>query len=251
MMIENPSRIKCIVAYDGTEFQGWQVQPGARTIQSEVEKALAILEPEARPRIQGSGRTDAGVHAVGQVFHADVLREFSTGKWRDALNGLLPEDIRILAVEKVDENFHSRFSARRKEYRYFIHTGPVCPPTLRWTRHVIRRPLEVTLMKEAAEYLVGTHDFRSFSAIRVDAEEDTVRTLRRLDLMEQDSEIIIRAEAEGFLYKMVRQLVGALIRVGRQEMTLAELVDLRDNPRISHDAPSAPAKGLFLWRVEY
>lgn len=243
-------RIACLTAYDGTEFQGWQVQPGARTVQSELEAALARLEPEF-PRIQGSGRTDAGVHALGQVFHVDVSRDYSPEKWREAFNGLLPEDIRILSVQPVEESFHARFSAVGKEYRYFLHTGPVYPPTLRHVRHSIRHPLDLEKMHQAAQELTGTHDFRSFSAVRVEADEDTVRTLRRLELFSEGEEMVITAEAEGFLYKMVRQLVGALLRVGKGEMSLEDLRRLRDEPRISHDAPSAPAKGLFLWRVAY
>jgi tRNA pseudouridine38-40 synthase len=239
------------VSYDGTAFQGWQVQPGARTVQSELESALAVLEPDASPRITGSGRTDAGVHARAQVFHVDLQREFSPEKWRNALNGLLPEDIRIHAAQPVSTDFHARFSATGKQYRYFLHTGSSCPPYLRFIRHSVRRPLDLGLMQQALCELSGTHDFRSFSAIRVHAEENTVRTVRRFEMESTGEEVVILVEAEGFLYKMVRQLTGALLRVGLGEMTLQELISLRDEPRISHEAPSAPAKGLFLWEVFY
>lgn len=244
-------RLKFTVSYDGSDFQGWQVQPNARTVQSEIESALAVLEPERSPRISGSGRTDAGVHARAQVFHADLERSFSPEKWRNALNGLLPEDIRIMSAEEMDGEFHARFSATGKQYRYFLHTGPRCPPYLRSIRHTLRRPLDPDLFREAADLLTGTHDYRSFSAIRVDADENTVRTVRRLEVVTHEAELEIIVEAEGFLYKMVRQLVGAMLRVGLGEMTLNELIDLRDTPRVSHDAPSAPAKGLFLWDVFY
>ena len=247
----NHQRLKVTVSYDGTEFQGWQVQPNARTVQEEIETAVAKLEPSPGSRISGSGRTDAGVHAKAQVFHVDITREFSEEKWRDAFNGLFPEDIRAMEVEKVSEDFHARFSATGKQYRYFIHTAPSCPPYLRQLRHHVRRPLHLQHMKEAAALLTGTHDYRSFSAIRIAADENTVRTVRRLEIIEHDSELEIIAEAEGFLYKMVRQLVGAMIRVGLGKMSLAELTDLLENPQVSQDAPSAPSRGLFLWEVFY
>jgi tRNA pseudouridine38-40 synthase len=247
----NLQRCKVTVSYDGTDFQGWQIQPNARTVQAELESAFAVLEPERNPRITGSGRTDAGVHARAQVFHVDVTRPFEPDKWRDALNGLIPEDIRILSVENTTGDFHARFSATGKQYRYFIHLGSGCPPYQRHIRHSVRRLPKVALMKAAAQELVGEHDFRSFSAIRVDADENTVRTVRTLDILEHEGELEIVVEAGGFLYKMVRQLVGAMLRVGQGELSISELRDLLERPRVSHDAPSAPAKGLFLWEVFY
>lgn len=245
------SRLKCTVAYEGSEYQGWQVQPGCRTIQQVIEQGMEQIQGGVSARIHGSGRTDAGVHARGQVFHVDVERSYTTEKWREALNAVLPGDVRIQSVEIVDPEFHARFDAVSKEYRYFMWLGPVCPPELRRIRHHIRSPLNLGQMEEAAHLLQGKHDFRSFSAVRVDADEDTVRTIRKLELSQQGHELILTAEAPGFLYKMVRQLTGALLRVGRGELTLSEVKALRDHPRVSHDAPSAPALGLFLWQVGY
>ena len=245
------TRLKCTVAYEGSEFQGWQVQPGARTVQQVLEDAFATLQAGTSLRIHGSGRTDAGVHARGQVFHVDVERVYSLDKWREALNAVLPRDVQILEASEVGGDFHARFDARDKEYRYFLWTGPVCPPDLRRVRHHVRVPLNLEAMQQACALLRGEHDFRSFSAVRVDVEEDTVRDVQVLDLVSSGEELILTAKAPGFLYKMVRQLMGALLRVGKGELTLEDLQDLLDHPRVGHEAPSAPAQGLFLWQVRY
>ncbi|WFB34425.1 tRNA pseudouridine(38-40) synthase TruA [Kiritimatiellota bacterium B12222] len=244
-------RIAATVAYDGAAFKGWQVQPGERTVQGEIEKALAVLCPSECPRIQGSGRTDAGVHARGQVFHVNVVRDFSDHRWQQALNGLLPDDIRVLKVRTVPADFHSRFDALSKQYRYFVYAEKAVPPDLRFTRTHIRKPLDMEAMKLGASLLQGEHDFLSFSANRGTVEESTVRTLYKMELIQTGPEICMVAEANGFMYKMVRQLAGALLRVGLGEMTPKDLQAMLDVPERNHLAPTAPAQALFLWYVTY
>lgn len=245
------NRLACTVAYEGGGFEGWQVQPGKRTVQGEVEKALGVLCDEAPPRIHGSGRTDTGVHARGQVFHVDPLRSYPAEKWLTALNGVLPADIRVMKVREVNPDFHARFSALRKQYRYFVYNAPVMPPELRHVRCPVRQPLNRNAMREAAGLLQGEHDFLSFSASRGKPERTTVRTLYRMEIREEREELCMIAEADGFMYKMVRQLAGALIRVGLEELSPADIRKLLAQPERSHRAPTAPANALFLWNVDY
>jgi len=239
------------VAYDGTDFQGWQVQPDTRTVQSEIEKALAVLNGGKSPRIHGSGRTDTGVHARGQVFHFDPLRMMTPEKWKSALNGLLPEDIRILKVVEVSPDFHARFDAVKKQYRYFIYMEEVMPPELRKIRHHVRSLLDLEAMRKGAGVLQGAHDFRSFSANRGKPETSTLRNVMTLRLEGEAPELCLIAEADGFLYKMVRQLAGALLRIGLGELSLGELENLLRYPDRNHLAPTAPPQALFLWQVTY
>jgi tRNA pseudouridine38-40 synthase len=240
------------VAYDGTRYQGWQVQPDAPSVQEAIEAAFETLCGGIRPRIQGSGRTDTGVHARGQVFHVDPAREgYAPGKWVEALNGLLPEDVRILEVREVADSLHARYDAVKKEYRYFVSDTEVLPPDLRQYRLHVRRRLDREAMQAAAEVLTGTHDFTAFSANRGVEEEDAVRTLETLTICEDEHGFYIRAVANGFLYKMVRRLTGALLRIGSGEIGRGELQSLLDGPRRDHLIPTVAPQGLFLWNVTY
>lgn len=240
------------VAYDGTAFQGWQVQPGARTVQGEVEAALARLAHGAHTRVHASGRTDTGVHARGQVFHFDAPRgDFAAATWHRALNGNLPHDVRAMGVREVPGNFHARFSALQKEYRYFIHTGAVRPPDLRHTRLHEPRPLDLAAISEACERLRGKHDFTSFSAVRDPPDENGVRILHDLRACRDADGIYFLAAANGFLYKMVRQIAGTLLRVGRGELSVPDITRLLAEPSRTPATVTAPAHGLFLWHVTY
>jgi len=247
------SRMLLTIGYDGTRFQGWQVQPGALTVQSEIEAAIARLCPGGSPRVHASGRTDTGVHARGQRLHFDSPRpDFRPETWMRALNGMLPHDIRIYHAQSVPAHFHARFDALRKEYRYFIHRGRVLPPEFRLYRFREPRPLDLPLMRQACELLRGEHDFASFSALRGSGDEHTVRTLHELSLHEYDADTLcLHAVANGFLYKMVRQLAGTLLRVGLGKLDLSELRKLLENPFRGSETVSAPPQGLFLWRVTY
>ena len=239
------------IAYDGTEFAGWQTQPGERTIQDELEKALAVLFREPI-RVHSSGRTDRGVHARAQEAHFAATHPFvSVRKLRYALNAILPDTIRILRVAEMDEAFHARFSAVGKEYRYFIWNGEVMPPFLRHYRLHVRRPLDIDAMRRAADVLKGTHDFAAFTANPNREVETTVRTLRELAVVKKGHEVVIRAEADGFLYKMVRSLAGGLVRVGSGELTPEDIARILASCERTARIPSALPEGLFLWKVYY
>lgn len=243
-------RHRITVAYDGSAYAGWQVQPGHRTIQSEIEGALARLAG-APVKIHGSGRTDQGVHARGQVAHFDLPRAIPPANLKRALNGLLPADIRVLAAARARPDFHARRSAREKEYRYFIWNGEILPPWQRSYRAHIRRPLDVAAMRAAAECLVGRHDFASFTANSNREVESTVRRLTGLRVTRRGAEITVSARSDGFLYKMVRSLCGFLIRVGEGAVGPAEARAILASRTRTARVPTAPPQGLFLWRVTY
>ncbi|MBP7276345.1 MAG: tRNA pseudouridine(38-40) synthase TruA, partial [Kiritimatiellae bacterium] len=212
--------------------------------------ALEQLEG-VRPRVHSSGRTDTGVHAAGQCAHVDVTRDWEPRKLRLALNALLPEDIRILDVRRAASDFHARYDASGKEYRYFIWNGEVMPPHLRRYRTQERKPLDASAMRAAAQALVGRHDFAAFSANPNREIEGTVRHLRMLGVRKTGPEIVIRAQGDGFLYRMVRSLAGYLIRVGRGELGVESATEILRSKQRTARVPTAPPQGLFLWRVHY
>ena len=248
-----PQRYAMTVAYEGEAYRGWQVQPDAPSVQETLERAFARLCDSDRPRIQGSGRTDTGVHARGQVFHVDPARDnYDPDKWREALNGVLPPDIRILRVREVAETFHARYDAVGKEYRYFLYPGRVMLPDMRRHRVRIAPTVDLDAMRAGAARLRGRHDFTAFSASRGgDEEVDPVRDLSVLDLIPDSQGIFLRAVADGFLYKMVRRLAGALIRVGEGGLTPDDLAEFLRDPRREALVPTAPPRALFLWNVDY
>jgi tRNA pseudouridine38-40 synthase len=248
------SRWKCTAAYDGTGFTGWQSQVGGRAVQDVIERRLAeIFGREVR--VHGSGRTDAGVHARGQVFHFDADWPHGAAKLLAAFRVGLPPTIQVRTARRVTADFHARFSAKGKIYRYDIRHGsgdaggadpfefPFC-----WA---IPHTLDVPAMRTAAAQLVGRHDFRSFSALNGEEREDHVRTLRRLDVTSRGERIRIMAEADGFLYKMVRSLVGALVAVGQGKLTPDEIAAILSEQRRTHRVKTAPPQGLCLAKVFY
>lgn len=247
----NPHRFKAIVAYDGTNYAGWQIQPNQVTVQSEIERSIREITGES-PRVFCSGRTDTGVHGLGQVVHFDLLSRLPAKRLFLALNTKLPPDIRILKISRTKADFDARFSATGKEYRYFIYNGQQIPPHLRFYRAHVFRKLDVKAMREAAAMLEGTHDFAAFSANPGHEREGTVRTIYSLKVRRSGSgEIVIAARGNGFLYKMVRSLAGYLIRVGTGEIAATETRRIIDSKIRTAHVPTAPACGLFLWRVEY
>ncbi|MFH1968801.1 MAG: tRNA pseudouridine(38-40) synthase TruA, partial [Verrucomicrobiota bacterium] len=207
----HPQRYNLLITYDGTAYTGWQVQPNQHTVQSELEAALNRLAG-ASVKLHGSGRTDQGVHAAGQVAHCDLPFRLPAANLARALNALLPADIRILRVQPVGAAFHARRSAVRKEYRYLIWNGKVISPFLRLYRTHVRTPLDVRAMRQAAALLVGRHDFAAFTANPNRKVESTRRHVMKLTVSRKGPEIVIRAQSDGFLYKMVRSLAGFLIR---------------------------------------
>ncbi|MDR2982395.1 MAG: tRNA pseudouridine(38-40) synthase TruA [Puniceicoccales bacterium] len=249
---EGHTRFVCTVAYDGTDFFGWQSQAGGNTIQDKLEGRLA--EIFRKPvRIHGSGRTDSGVHAIGQVFHFDAVWSHGLATLRRALRTGLPQGILITSVKIGKPNFHARFSTCGKRYTYHVYTGFAPPMETRYAYSMGTRKLDVKAMKRTAKMLVGVHDFTAFSGRNRDSsdKENPVKDLRRLDVRQQGARIRITTEASGYLYKMVRRLAGGLIQVGLGKMTPEELIAYRDARITSATVPTAPARGLIMEKVFY
>ncbi len=246
-----PFRYRVTLAYDGTAYHGWQVQPRHRTIQGECERVLQELSGK-HTRVEASGRTDTGVHARGQVAHFDwVATPRSPAKLQLGLNALLPPDIRVLAVRRVPAHFHARFSATGKEYRYFIHNAEPILPDCRFYRLPVREPLDVAAMRAAATALEGHHDFAAFAANPNREIDGTCRTIHQFRITRQGPLIMLQVKGDGFLYRMVRSLTGFLIRVGHGELTPEHVPAILASGTRTARVPTAPPQGLFLWRVYY
>jgi tRNA pseudouridine38-40 synthase len=250
--VEKPAemRWRAVCQYVGTQLEGWQAQPSKRAVQDFLEKRLAQIFGR-QIRIHGSGRTDSGVHARGQVFHFDADWKHGPEKLERAIATGLPDAIQIRGLRRAQPDFHARFSATGKRYVYFLHRGRADPFDDPFCWSLGGRPLDVEAMRAAARLLVGRHDFRAFSAFNGEEREDTVKTLRRLDVLGRGQKLRIVAEADGFLYKMVRTLVGALVGVGLGKLKPEQVAALLDGRKRTHLVETAPAQGLFLWRVEY
>ncbi len=246
---ESLRRWKCVCAYDGTTFAGWQSQAGGTAIQDVIEARLAQIF-KAPLRIHGSGRTDSGVHARGQVFHFDAAWPHATEKLLAAFRVGLPAAIQIKSIRAVAADFHARFDAKGKRYDYQVHLGDADPFTRPycWTCF---RPLDVAAMSAAAAVLRGRHDFRAFTALNGPEREDTVRELRVLAVTRRGRRIHLRAEADGFLYKMVRSLAGVLVAVGEGKLTVADVKRILESCERTAAVQTAPAQGLFLTKVHY
>lgn len=242
-------RLKCIVAYDGTDYSGFQVQPDEMTIQGEIETAIQRVTGETI-QIVGSGRTDAGVHAQGQVFHFDTASSIPPEKWRFVLNNQLPDAIVIRSVAAAEPDFHARFDAKVKEYRYCIDNAHV--PDLfrhRYADH-IRYPLDLAAMQQASNFLIGEHDFTSFCSAKAFV-ENKVRTLYDVRVEREGNFIWVICRGNGFLYNMVRIIAGTLVQVGqgkRSPEDIKAILQARDRERAGK---TAPAKGLTMWQVGY
>lgn len=241
--------IKLTIAYDGTGYNGWQVQKSGRTIQEEIEKAT-LRAFGRKCRVHGAGRTDAGVHAKAQVAHIKIPQGIPTGKIPIALNSSLPEDIVIVSAEESKEDFHARFSAKRKHYRYSILTARKSDPFK--NRYFWRVPykLDVPLMRKEAASLVGSHDFKSFQASDK-KEVSSVRKIFYIKIKKKASEIIIDIEGNGFLYNMVRNITGTLVEIGRGYLPAASMRKILEAKDRKKAGPTAPAKGLTLIEVKY
>ena len=242
-------RWKCVCAYDGTGFAGWQSQVRADSVQDAIERRLAQIFGQP-VRIHGSGRTDSGVHARVQVFHFDAAWPHGPGKLLAAFRMGLPPAIQIRSARPVAADFHSRFQATGKLYEYRIQLGAAEPFDRLYCWQVFRA-LDVAAMQAAAAVLRGRHDFRAFTALNGTEREDTVRHLRRLEVRRRGRTLRIIAEADGFIYKMVRSLVGALVSVGEGKVTPAQMRAIlagRERPAV---VQTAPPQGLFLVKVSY
>ncbi len=243
-------RYRITVAYDGQAYAGWQVQPNHITVQQRLEDVLRSLCGDDI-KVHGSGRTDQGVHAEGQVAHFDLSKCWACWQLLNGLNAKLPHDIRVLKVARAKPDFHARRSAVKKEYRYFIWNSKVMNPTRRFYATHIRKPLDVKAMQAAANLLIGKHDFAAFTANPNRVVESTVREVYSLSVKRNGSLIVIRASSEGFLYKMVRSLTGLLLRVGEGAVPLDEVKEILASKVRTARVPTAPPEGLFLWRVWY
>ena len=245
---------KLLIQYEGTDFHGWQSQDGLRTVQGELTRALSLIDGR-EVVVHGSGRTDAGVHAEGQVASVEIQREISPTKLRNAINGNVGKDLRVLEAEVVSSEFHARYSALGKTYVYRIVNGPVMSPF--WARyaHHEARALNLAQMTTAAQLFLGKHDWTAFSAAQSDV-EDRVRTITALDIGERFDErshgtlIEIRVSADGFLRYMVRAIAGTLMTVGRGELdpsAVTQAIETGARPLI---AATAPACGLTLLQCD-
>ncbi len=246
---------KLLIQYDGTDFHGWQVQENQRTVQGELEQTLSLLE-DAKVHVVGSGRTDAGVHAEGQVASIRLNRAFTPDKLRLAINGNLCRDVRILMVEKASDDFHARFSVKVKTYVYRVVNAPVMSPFwLRYAHHE-SRPLDVVKMNDTARFFLGEHDWAAFSAARSDV-ENRVRTIKDFrvesfwDARANASIIEFRISANGFLRYMVRSIVGTMLEVGRGEKDSDTILTAIAHGDRNLAGNTAPANGLTLFKVCY
>lgn len=242
-------RIRTIIAYDGTDYVGWQTQPNGVAIQKVVEKA--ILEVTGEPTsLQGSGRTDSGVHARAQVAHFDTTARMAADKFAVALNTHLPADIRVLFSEEVDPEFHARFSAKEKQYRYFVQIGPHADVFARRYALHAYMPLDLGLMNEAAALVEGTHDFSAFMSTGREV-ESAVRTVSLSQWEKQGKFLIYTVQGNGFLYNMVRILVGTMVGMGSGRIPADSMEKALTSLSRKDAGPTAPPHGLVLWRVKY
>jgi tRNA pseudouridine38-40 synthase len=248
------TRVKLTIAYDGTHYDGWQWQPDAKGVQQVVENALGKLMPGALHRLHSSSRTDAGVHALGMVAHVDLplnQSRMTPRKLRIALNAYLPEDIRVLESVRARPDFHARFHATGKQYRYTVWNHPAMNPLLRGRAWHVPVKLDFRAMKRAAKHFVGKQDFRSLATNRGQVLKDAVRTLTRCDLTRNGSQFNFVIEGDGFLYKMCRSIVGTLVQVGKGRFTEADIQAMLAAEDRTTAGMTAPAHGLVLWKVFY
>lgn len=239
-----PARYRARVEYDGTEFAGFQLQPGRRTVQGELEASLARLDGGRRVRVEAAGRTDAGVHAEGQLIAFSLRERRPVGELARSLDALLPADVAIRGLRRAPAAFRPRQAARYREYRYSVWNGPRSPLHERYALGV-RSPLDVAAMVEAAQVLEGRHDFSAFGR----RHGQPTRTLHRVRVRRKGRTITLEVVGDAFLRQMVRSIVAALLRVGRGEATAADVAAALGGPTRAFSGAVAPAKGLTLHRV--
>ena len=246
-------KFKLTIAYDGTHYEGWQTQKTGVGVQQKIEEALGKLFP-SKPLVQGSSRTDSGVHALGLVAHVEIPRmEFKmpAHKLVLALNAWLPEDIRVMSATRCRADFHARFDATGKQYRYFVWNQTAMNPLLRHGAWHAPLPLDLSAMRSAAKLFPGKHDFKSFAGTRKYAMESTVRTVTRCDIQRRGPLVTFIIEGNGFLYKMCRGMVGTLVQVGQGKFAAAEIKRMLGRKDRRAAGMTAPAHGLVLWKVFY
>lgn len=242
-------RVRLIVAYDGTNYHGWQVQKNGITIESELNRCLSELFREPIEVI-GASRTDAGVHAMGNVAVFDTEARMPAEKISYALNQRLPEDIRVQRSEEVDADWHPRHCDSRKTYEYRIYRGEFAMPVKRLYSLFVYQKLDIGKMQEAAHYFVGEHDFKSFCQVGAQV-ETTVRTIYDVSVYEEGTDVVIRVTGNGFLYNMVRIMAGTLLEVGKGKRTPEEIPEILKAKNREAAGPTAPAHGLMLVKYEF
>jgi tRNA pseudouridine38-40 synthase len=246
-------KFKLTIAYDGTAYQGWQVQKSGKGVQELVEAAFGKMFPSVK-RIHSSSRTDTGVHALGMVAHVEIPRsEFKmpVARLALALNAFLPDDIRVLNAVRVPETFHARFDAKGKQYRYFVWNHPAMNPLLQNRAWHYPAKLNLSAMRAAAKTFVGKRDFKSFAATRSYEMASNVRTLTRCEIKTSGPHLTFIIEADGFLYKMCRGIVGTLVQVGKGKISANEIEKILASRDRKVAGMTAPAHGLVLWKVFY
>ena len=243
-------RYKCTISYDGSNYCGFQIQPKDRTVQGEIEKALKKLHKGTEIKIQASGRTDAGVHAKGQVIHFDSPLDIPVNKWALALNTLLPHDIVVQDTEAVSASFHARFNVVAKEYRYFVQLGERRDPFRRAFAYYYPYTLNVEAMREAIQYFIGEYDFTSFCSAKTD-KEIKIREITAVNIELQEDNLVFIFKGNGFLYNMVRIMVGTLLDVGRGKRLPSSIPSIIERKDRMAAGKTASANGLYLWKVDY
>ena len=246
-------KFKLIIAYDGTDYSGWQVQKTGLGVQQRVEEALAKIFPGVK-RIHSSSRTDTGVHALGMVAHVEILKagfRMAVTKLALAINAHLPPDIRVMSASRCAKNFHARFDAKGKQYRYFVWNHRAMNPLLRQQAWHVGHKLDLVTMRAAAKCFLGKHDFKSLAGTRSYEMETTVRTLSRCDIKRSGSLLAFIIEGDGFLYKMCRGMVGTLVQVGQGKIAANEIEKILASKDRRVAGMTAPAHGLVLWKVFY
>jgi tRNA pseudouridine38-40 synthase len=246
-------KFKLTIAYDGVNYEGWQMQKIGIGVQQIVEDALAKIFPR-KPRLHSSSRTDTGVHALGMVVHFEIPQAEFKMKIRRlalAINSWLPDDIRVMSASCAKEKFHARFDATGKQYRYFVWNHPAMNPLLRKTAWHVPRKLDLKKMRAAAKLFVGKHDFQSFAANPGYTKESTVRTLTRCEVKKSGAQFVFIIEGDGFLYKMCRGIVGTIVQAGLGKFPPEEIKTMLAKRDRRLAGMSAPAHGLILWKVFY
>ena len=245
-------KYKLLITYDGTNYHGWQVQPNGISIQAEIEMALSKVLQE-KVRIVGAGRTDAKVHALGQTAHFHTEKTPDLFRLLHSLNTLLPKDIRILSVEEAHEKFHAQHSAVSKVYRYHLHLDRIVSPFKRNTVWHLYYPIDLEKLLEASRHFLGTHDFAAFAnePHRGVASYDSIRTIHRIDMIKEEGGIALEFEGDGFLYKMVRNIVGAMVECASGKRACQEIPTIFASRDRRRAGSAAPPQGLFLVKIHY
>lgn len=246
-------KLKLIIAFDGKNYAGWQFQTTGVSVQQKVEEVLAHYFP-SKPQALSSSRTDAGVHALGMVAHVEIPKaelKMAPRKLRLAMNARLPEDIRVVSVSHQPSKFHARYDAVAKQYRYFVWNHSAMNPLIRHSAWQVPVALDMARMRSAARLILGRHDFCSFAATHSQKPNSTIRVVRRCDIQKKGALLTFIIEADGFLYKMCRGIVGTLVQIGAGKHTVEEIRQMLAAKKRAAAGMNAPAHGLVLWKVFY